>query len=60
MKRKTLLTLAATGLVLLTSCGPQVHRYGCNRRRCIVQNETKEKTPLPAAGQIAKKVKATV
>lgn len=60
MKRTTLLTLAAAGLLLLTSCGPQVHRYGCNRRRCIVQNETKEKTPLPTAGQIAKKAKATV
>ncbi|WP_294818231.1 hypothetical protein [uncultured Flavobacterium sp.] len=60
MKRKTLLTLTAAGLVLLTSCGPQVHRYGCSRRRCIVENETKDKTPLPTAGQIAKKAKATV
>lgn len=60
MKRKTLLTLAAAGLVLLTSCGPQARRYGCNKRRCIVQNETKEKTLLPTAGQIAKKAKATV
>lgn len=59
MKRTTLLTLAAAGLFILTSCGPQVHRYGCSRRRCIVENEIKDKTPLPA-GQIIKKTKATV
>lgn len=59
MKRTTLLTLAAAGLLLLTSCGPQVHRYGCSRRRCIVENDKKDKTPMPSES-IAKKTKATV
>ncbi|AWH84837.1 hypothetical protein HYN59_06720 [Flavobacterium album] len=59
MKRKTLLTLAAAGLLLLTSCGPQVHRYGCSRRRCIVENDKTDKTPMPAEG-VTKKTKAIV
>ncbi|WP_165764617.1 hypothetical protein [Flavobacterium cyanobacteriorum] len=41
MKRKSLLVLGAAALlVLITSCGPK--RYGCNKRRCIVDSNTKQ------------------
>jgi|GEM_PF-4042724 len=60
MKRKTLLTLAAAGLLLLTSCGPKLHRYGCNKRRCLVENErTDKKIPVTNEATV-KKTKATV
>jgi len=41
MKRNYILTLAATGLLLLGSCGPKLHRYSCGgKRRCISHVET--------------------
>jgi len=41
MKRKYILTLGATTLLLLGSCGPKLHRYGCGgSRRCISHVET--------------------
>ena len=46
MKRKILLAFGAALLVLTTSCGPK--RYGCNKKRCIVNN-TAEKGVQPTA-----------
>jgi hypothetical protein len=40
MKRKFLLGFGAALLVFTTSCGPK--RYGCNKRRCLVDTNTKE------------------
>lgn len=41
MKRKYILTLGAVTLLLLGSCGPKLHRYGCGgSRRCISHVET--------------------
>lgn len=41
MKRKYIFTLAATGLLLLGSCGPKLHRYSCGgKKRCISHVET--------------------
>ncbi len=54
-----ILTLAAAGLFLLTSCGPKLHRYGCNRKRCITLIEKTDTKPMPTE-RIAKKTKATV
>lgn len=39
MKRKYILTMAAA-LLLLTACGPKLHRYSCGgKRRCISHKE---------------------
>lgn len=44
MKRKYILTLAATTLLLLGSCGPKLHRYGCGgSRRCISHIQSAKK-----------------
>jgi hypothetical protein len=44
MKRKYILTLAATGLLLLGSCGPKLHRYSCGgKKRCISHIQTAKK-----------------
>jgi hypothetical protein len=41
MKRKYILTMGAAALLLLGSCGPKLHRYGCGgSRRCISHVET--------------------
>ncbi|MDV6168994.1 hypothetical protein R1T16_11195 [Flavobacterium sp. DG1-102-2] len=45
MKRKYFFTLGAATLLLLGSCGPKLHRYGCGgTRRCISHVETAKNT----------------
>jgi hypothetical protein len=52
MKKKYLLSIAA-GLLLLTSCGPSLHRYNCgSKRRCISHTETAK-----SAGTILQKAR---
>lgn len=47
MKRNYFLAMGVVAVLLLSSCGPK--RYGCNRRRCIVekQEEIQKQKKLP-------------